>query len=217
MVVQPALHNASQPLGRFAKRTVYALSQFSFDRLWSRSHAFRHRMTMDSKPAMLPCSGTLVRRAQEVESLRPVFSASFTAFGCIAVQHEHHVGVMACGLADEPQVGVHVLGVDRRAQQGRRVARERINRTQYVDPFVLGLFHGSGPRSPLGPNVRQCPLLADPRFVLEPHFDCLGGMVSLDLLDKRGASSSHCFWALGSCLRCFGRGLRHEKSKRCRK
>ncbi len=33
MVIQPALHNASQPAGRLAKWPVHSLSQFRFDRM----------------------------------------------------------------------------------------------------------------------------------------------------------------------------------------
>jgi len=42
MIVQPALYNASQPSGRFAKWVVHSLSQLRLDRLQRRTHAFGH-------------------------------------------------------------------------------------------------------------------------------------------------------------------------------
>ena len=42
MIIQPTLDNASQPASRFAKWAVHSLSQFRFDRLQGRTHAFCH-------------------------------------------------------------------------------------------------------------------------------------------------------------------------------
>jgi hypothetical protein len=86
MIVQPALHNAPQPTGRFAKWPVHAFTQFCFDRLERGTHAFGHRMPMDREPAVLSRLATLVREAKEIESFRPALAASFTSVDRIAAE-----------------------------------------------------------------------------------------------------------------------------------
>ena len=86
MIVQPALHNAPQPTGRFAKWPVHAFTQFCFDRLERGTHAFGHRMPMDREPAVLSRLATLVREAKEIESFRPALTASFTSVDRIAAE-----------------------------------------------------------------------------------------------------------------------------------
>ena len=86
MIIQPALHNASQPSSRVAKGVVHSLSQFRLDRLERGTHAFGYRVSMDREPAVLSSLGTLVREAKKVESFRSAFAAPFTAFARIATE-----------------------------------------------------------------------------------------------------------------------------------
>lgn len=55
------------------------------------------------------------------------------------VQDQYDVFVRPSLAADELQVGVHVVGVDRRSEHGRGVAREWIDGGEQIDPVVLGL------------------------------------------------------------------------------
>ena len=72
------------------------------------------------------------------------------------------------------------------------------------DPF-------SCPAPTLGPDARQCALLPNPRFVLEPDGDLLAGVFLLYFFDKKGASSTHLAIACGSDLRCSGRGTKTDR------
>jgi len=58
-------------------------------------------------------------------------------------------------------------------------------------------------------------LLADPRFVLEPDPDLPIRVPLADPLDKKGASSSHCFIAAGALSVCWGRGRKQLRPRRC--
>jgi len=86
MIIQPTLDNSSQPAGRFAKWPVHALSQFYFDHLQCRTHAFSHRMSMDCEPTILSNLGTLVCETKEIENFRSALAASFTSFARIATK-----------------------------------------------------------------------------------------------------------------------------------
>ena len=86
VIIQPTLHNASQPSSRFAYWSVHSLSQISFDRLQRGADAFCHRMAMNSEPALLSRQSTLMRETQKVESVGPVPIVSFSAFDCIATE-----------------------------------------------------------------------------------------------------------------------------------
>lgn len=47
-----------------------------------------------------------------------------------AFQHQDHMHVGAGLFADEPQMVVHVLRIDRRSQQGTGLSRERVDRPE---------------------------------------------------------------------------------------
>ena len=49
MIVQPALHNTSQPAPRFADRMMHTFPQLLFDLLERRTHTFGDRVTMDRR------------------------------------------------------------------------------------------------------------------------------------------------------------------------
>jgi hypothetical protein len=116
------------------------------------------------------------------------------------IQYQDHLHLGAGTLADESQVMVHVLGIGQRSQQSRRVAGQRVDRTEQVHPFILCLLDGGRTRASGAPAARQGPLLSDAGLVLDPDFDPPVRMVLCRRLDKRGASSRHCcIWA-GSFL-----------------
>lgn len=125
--------------------------------------------------------------------------------------------IRAYMFADHAQVLVHYECVDRRCQQRHRIAVTRIHCAVHVDPVVLRLLDRLWPRAAQGPPVRQRALLSEPRLVLEPDLDNLFDVRLPDVLDKRGASANQAAMAVGSFLRCWGRGLRYEKPKRCSK
>ncbi len=81
---------------------------------------------------------------------------------------------------------VHVLGVDRRRQEGRGVARDGIDRSEQVDPVILGLLDRRRTRAPQAPAARQGSLLADPGFILESDVDLPSGVLLGRGLDQRG-------------------------------
>jgi hypothetical protein len=93
------------------------------------------------------------------------------------VQHQDNLDIGSGLLADKGQMGIHVIGVDGRGDQCRGIPRSRIDRSKYIDPFVFGLFYGSGTSSSLRPDRGQGSLLADPGFVLVPDLDGLLGVV----------------------------------------
>jgi hypothetical protein len=49
---------------------------------------------------------------------------------------------------------VHVLGVDRRGQEGRGVAGDGVDGPEQVHPFVFGLLDGRGSRPCEAPTPR---------------------------------------------------------------
>ncbi len=80
VIVQPTLHNASQPPARFTKWSMLSPAQLLLDCLQRRTHTACYRVTRDGEPAMLSGPGTLVRETQEVESIRPVLASLFSPF-----------------------------------------------------------------------------------------------------------------------------------------
>jgi hypothetical protein len=130
------------------------------------------------------------------------------------IQDQNHLPLGADLLADKVQMGIHIVRVDGRCDEGRRIAGDRIDGPEEINPLVFGLLDRCGASSLFGPDRRQGSLLADPRFVLEPDFDAPVGALVSDPLDKKGASQSHCSMACGSFLRCLGRGLRQESPRR---
>ena len=117
------------------------------------------------------------------------------------IEHQDHMHIGRHRLADESQMMIHIRRVDRRSQQGRRLAGQRVNGAEQIDPFVLGLFDRRRTGPCLGPTPGQGPLLADPGLVLEPDFDALVAVFLADSLDKKGVSSNHACICSGSFLR----------------
>ena len=128
------------------------------------------------------------------------------------IEHQHHMHTSAGRLGDHPQVRTHQIGVHRRCDQRRTRARVGVHCAEDVPPLVLGLPDRPRPRAALAPDASQRALLADARLVLEPDFDALFCVFMSDILDKKGARSTHCPMACGSLLRCTGRG---ESTTRC--
>ena len=159
--------------------------------------------------------GAVGRQVQEREVRRHLQRLGDVPAG--VVEHQHDVGVGTGGPADEGQVLVHQAGVDGRGEERGGGAGDRVDGGEEVEPVVLGLLERGRPRALVGPDVRQRPLLADTGLVLEPDLDPAIGMVLAYLLDKRGASSSQRCIAAGSFLRCRGRGLRHDRPRRCKR
>ena len=67
MIVQPALHNASKPAGRFAKRPVHSLVQLLLDHVQCCTYTLRHTLTLDGEPAMRSGLGTLVCETKKIK------------------------------------------------------------------------------------------------------------------------------------------------------
>jgi hypothetical protein len=57
-------------------------------------------------------------------------------------------------------------------------------------------------------------LLTEARFILEPDFDLLVGMLRLSFLDAFREFFLKAAWACSSAFRCFGRGIKLEKPSR---
>lgn len=108
--------------------------------------------------------------------------------------------LLASLLTDMAQVMIHVRSINGWCQQGRRLAGARIDGSEDIDPFILGLFDGGGSRAFFGPDLRQRSLLSDADFVLEPDLDFLGRVLVLECVDKKGALLSHCCIFSGSFL-----------------
>jgi hypothetical protein len=105
--------------------------------------------------------------------------------------------------ADGSEMQRHGLGVRRRHDQACCEATLRTGRAEQVGPVVASVVRRPGPRSTLGPDAGQRPLLADPGLILEPDFERLAfGAVGDLCRDCRGevflnvswASSSACGW-----------------------
>ena len=80
VIIQPALHNTSQPAAGFAEGPVLSRSQLRLDRLKSRTHASGHRVPMDREPTILSRLRALVREAKKVKSPGPALAVSFSPF-----------------------------------------------------------------------------------------------------------------------------------------
>ena len=119
----------------------------------------------------------------------------FQCFGAMPpglIQDQDHLCFRSDLFTDKVQMCIHIIGVDGRCNEGRRSTGFRIDRAEEIDPLIFGLLDRRRPGSSFGPDRRQCSLLADPRFVLKPDFDGPVGVFISDVLDKRGASLSHC-------------------------
>ena len=60
------------------------------------------------------------------------------------IQDQHDVFIFTGLFADEPQVFVHVIGVDGWSDQRRRSTRDGVHRCEEVHPFVFRLLDGGG-------------------------------------------------------------------------
>lgn len=116
------------------------------------------------------------------------------------VQHQDHLYIRPSLTADEPQMLIHVVGVDRRGQQRRGLPGQRVDRRVQVDPLVLGLLKGRRSAAAFGPDARQGALLAEASLVLDPDLYPLLRVLCLDRLDKRGVASTQVAMAAGSFL-----------------
>jgi hypothetical protein len=75
--------------------------------------------------------------------------------------------------ADLGEMQSHRFGIGGWEDEGRGSATLRTDGAEDVGRFVTLVAGCTRPRSPLGPNAGQGPLLADARFILEPDFDGL--------------------------------------------
>ena len=107
---------------------------------------------------------------------------------------------------DFGQVGRHRLGVDGGQDQTCGNTARRADGTEDIRPLIAGVAWRTRSRAASGPEPRQCALLADPRFILEPDFD---GFALRSLRDCRRYRRAEVFLkascACGSVLGCCGR------------
>ena len=83
-------------------------------------------------------------------------------------------------------MGAHGLGVGMRHYERGGHPALGADGTKDVGPFVSGIARSAGARSTLGPDAGEGSLLADPRFILEPHFQRFGPGVFRQSLGYRG-------------------------------
>ena len=86
-------------------------------------------------------------------------------------------------LAEDAQLDVHGIGVGGRHKPAIAGAGRRVCRPKQVNPLVLSLTNRSWMAASVRPHPGQRPLLTEARFILEPDFDLLVGMLRLSLLD----------------------------------
>src|ERR1700736_6205793 len=77
----------------------------------------------------------------------------------------------ADGAADRLEVRLHGLGVGLRHDEGNSGVAARADGAEYIGVLVALILGLAWPRSFPGPLICETGLLADPHFVLEPHFD----------------------------------------------
>lgn len=73
--------------------------------------------------------------------------------------------------------------IEIRRHQADNLSGGRTHRAQDIEIVVLRLSHRPWPRASLSPYTGQRALLAEARFVLEPNFHALVGMIRTDRFD----------------------------------
>jgi hypothetical protein len=86
VVVQPALHDASQPSARFAQRSVHPFSQFRFDRLQCCPNTFRNTVAMDREPTLFSCLAAPMGETKKVKRVRTTLATPCTMLNRIATE-----------------------------------------------------------------------------------------------------------------------------------
>src|SRR6266852_8466390 len=114
--------------------------------------------------------------------------------------------------ADRLEVRLHGLGVGLRHDEGNSGIAARADGAEYIGVLVALILGLTWPRSFPGPLIDETVLLADPHFVLEPHFDRRPrGERAYDLRDLRRKVFLKAAIASGFWTGCCGRALMCEK------
>ena len=103
-----------------------------------------------------------------------------------AIEDESGVCTRSDLTADLGEMQSHRFSIGGWKDEGRGSTALRTNGAKDVGPFVPLVAGCTRPRSALGPNAGQGPLLADARFILEPDFDGLVFGVIGELRRDRG-------------------------------
>ena len=128
------------------------------------------------------------------------------------VEDEKRVRPRRDGAADRVEMRLHGLGVGVRHDEGNSGIAARTDGAEHIGVLVALILGLAWARSFSGPLIDETVLLADPHFVLEPHFDRrLRGQRAYDLRDLRWKVFLKVAIASGSWTGCCGRALMWEK------
>jgi len=97
-----------------------------------------------------------------------------------AIENEGRVHIRSQLTAQVIQMALHGLGVGKRHQPAIAGTRLRTHGTEEVEVFVVGLSGCQRMAARIVPNAAIAALLSEAGLILEPQFDALARMFSLD-------------------------------------
>lgn len=119
--------------------------------------------------------------------------------------------------ADTGQMNVEGFGIGTGHDPAAGLTGLWTNGPEEIQPLVFGLPCRTWACATLRPHPAYRTLLPEPRFILAPNLDPFVRMGLADRFNLKREVFLNASCAIGSALRCRGRGMMLESPIRCRK